>query len=91
MSKFIYDHMVNAEPRIVSRAVMHVADGVQTLSPDVQVMGAAAFFLMLCEAYKVPAQDVFTATTNLMNSEKGDAIPQFNAAREYIKHEVVNA
>ena len=91
MSKFIYDRMVNAEPRAVSQATMAVADGVQTLTPETQVMGDAAFFLLLCDAYKVPAQDVFTATTNLMNSEKGDAIPQFNAAREYIKHEVINA
>jgi hypothetical protein len=91
MAKFVYDLMVNAEPRAVSLATMSVADGVQTLPPETQVMGAAAFFLLLCEGYKVPAQDVFTAVTNLMNSEKGDAIPQFNAAREYIKHEVINA
>lgn len=91
MRKLIYDRMVNAEPHDVSKATMAVADGVQTLTPETQVMGAAAFFLLLAEAYKVNPQDVFTATKNLMSSEKGDAIPQFNAAREYIKHEVINA
>ncbi len=91
MAKLIYDRMVNAEPRAVSQATMAVADGIQTLTPEVQVMGAAAFFLLLSEAYKVPAQDVFVAVKNLMNSERTDAVPQFNAAREYIKHEVINA
>lgn len=91
MAKLVYDYLVNAEPLAVSRATMAVTDGVQTLKPEIQVMGAAAFFLMLAEAYKVPAQDVFVAVKNLMNSEKGDAVPQFNAAREYIKHELINA
>jgi hypothetical protein len=91
MSKLVYDLMVNAEPVAVSQAAMAVADGVQAYKPEAQVMGAAAFFIILCEEYKVNAQDVFTATKNLMASERLDVIPQFNAAREYIKGELINA
>ncbi len=88
MTRIVHDRMVNAAPLPVSRAVMAVANGLQDYTPEQQVMGAAAFFLMISEAYSASPQEVFTAVKNMIRADKYEALPQFNAAKQYIEKEL---
>jgi hypothetical protein len=82
--------MNNADPYSVSQAAMTVLDRLQNFPPAEQIMGAAAMFLILAEHRGIPAQDVFTATKNLINGVDGIR-PEFRAVAEYCKHELPNA
>lgn len=79
--------MNNADPQLVARAGMTVADRLQDFPADAQVMGVAALFLILAEASGVPAQDVFTATKNLMSNQEGRR-PEFAALSDYVRNEL---
>lgn len=62
---------------------MTIIDAMQLrFTSEVQVLGAAAVFLILCERFKTPAPDAFTATTNLMNTVTGQR-PEFRAVAQY--------
>lgn len=88
MKRFNRDYMNNAEPRRVSTAAMTVIDRLQVeYKPHEQVMGAAATFLILAEHFGIPAQEIFTATKNLMNGMDGKR-PEFAAVMDYVKHEI---
>lgn len=78
------DLMNNARPRDVATAAMTVIDKLQNFQPHTQLMGAATVFLALAEYWNVPAQDVFRATQNLINSEDGK-LPEFKAVDHYIR------
>lgn len=84
---FNRDRMVNASAGAVAHAAMSVLDAVQTRPPEAQVLGAAAFFITACERFGVPAQDAFTAVTNLMNDREGRK-PEFAAVRLYMENEL---
>jgi hypothetical protein len=45
-------------------------------------------FLHLADFWQVPAQDVFTAVTNLINDKDGKARPEFRAIRPYMEGEL---
>jgi hypothetical protein len=82
------DLINSAEPRRVAQAGMTVVDQLQVFQPHEQLMGVCALFLILAEHWRIPAQDVFTATKNLMNSEDG-MHPTFRAMREYVSKELL--
>lgn len=84
------DRMNNANPHTVASAAMAVVDRLQNFPPADQIMGAAALFLILAEHRGIPAQDIFTATKNLINGVDGKR-PEFRALAEYVKHELPNA
>lgn len=78
----------NCNPRRAANAAMAVIDATQRgFQPHEQMHGAAAAFLLLADHWGVPAQDLFTATKNLMANREGKA-PEFDAVREYMKHEL---
>jgi hypothetical protein len=80
--------MNNAGPRRVANAAMTVIDRLQIdFKSHEQVMGVAATFLILAEHFGIPAQEIFTATKNLMNGMDGKR-PEFAAVMEYVKHEI---
>lgn len=85
-----YTRLANADAHETSQATIAVANGLQNYDKEVQLLAAAAFFLLLCEGHRVPAQEVFTYTKNMMNAEKYAAAPQFNAAKQYIEQEITN-
>lgn len=82
--------MNNADPHRVASAAMTVVDRLQSYHPAEQIMGVAALFLILAEHRGVPAQDIFTATKNLINGVDGKR-PEFRALQEYVKHELPNS
>lgn len=84
------DQLNNASSHLTSQACMAVADGVQRFGKAEQVLGAAAFFLMLCDIYGVYPGTALTTVSNMINSDKIVARDQFNAARMYIEEELKN-
>ena len=82
------DKLINASSLETSRCCMAVADGVQRFRPEEQVLGAAAFFLMLCDVYRVHPGTALVTISNMINSDKIVAKDQFNAARMYIEQEI---
>ena len=85
---FDRDRMNNMHPRPVANAAMQTIDALQRHHlAEAQVMGLAAAFVLMCERYDVPAQDVFTASKNLMVASEEDRT-EFKAVRDYMKYEV---
>ena len=84
---FNRDVMNNAPVRKVANAAMTCLDALQVkYTPEVQAMGAAVVLLALAEHYKIPAQDIFTATKNLINA--GDEQrSEFRAVKFYLREE----
>lgn len=81
------DKINNADPQRVADASFAVIDRLQNYQPHEQVMALASAFVLLTEQHKLPAQDAFTTTKNLMN-EKSVLRPEFAAVRDYMKYEV---
>lgn len=82
------DALNMADPAMVARAGMTVIDALQVqFHPHVQAMGAAAAFLSLAEHYGIPAQDLFTATKNLINGVDGKRT-EFKAIDAYMEGEL---
>lgn len=84
------DKLTNASSHLTSQACMAVTDAVQRFRPEEQVLGSAAFFLMLCDVYGVHPGTALTTISNMINSDKIVARDQFNAARMYIEQEIKN-
>lgn len=86
----IYDKMVNAPRAETATASVLVIDALQNFiegHPGVQIVAIAATFLLLCERAGVTPQEVFTATTNLMNDHDRRS-NEFRAVAAYIENEV---
>lgn len=82
------DLFMNANPRRVANCTMAVIDATQRgFQPHEQMHAMAAAFLMLAEHWGVPAQDLFTATKQLMNDQEGRR-PEFSAVALYIEKEL---
>lgn len=86
-----YDRLVNASKAVVAKACVKVFSLLQEMPPEVQILAQGASFVLLCSAAGVPAQDAFTAVTNLMKdpiaSEGLD--PKFAAMRFHIREELL--
>lgn len=81
-----------APPRKVASCSMTVLDAMQLrFTSEEQVLGAVCTALLLCERFNVPAQDAFTAASNLMNERvHGEAgmRPEFKAVQLYAANEL---
>lgn len=87
---FDRDLMHMAAPSRVANVTLGTLNALQNWEPHEQVLGAAAVFLHLADFWRVPAQDVFTAVTNLINDKDGKARPEFRAIRPYLDNELGN-
>ena len=76
-----------ADPSVVAKASFKVINQLQNFDPGIQATTAAAVFLVLCEHFKVPAQDIFTATKNLLN-DQGEKQQELRALHDYVKSEI---
>lgn len=81
------DLFMNADPKAVALCTMQVIDSTQRHHAHIQMHAMAASFLLLAEHWGVPAQDLFSATKLLMNSQDGKR-PEFAAVSEYIEKEL---
>jgi hypothetical protein len=84
------DKLNSASSLETSRCCMAVADAVQRFNREEQILGAAAFFYLLCNETGLHAGTALNTIFNMINSDKIVARDQFNAARMYIQKELVN-
>ena len=78
----------NADARRVANCTVAVIDATQRgRHPHEQMHAMAAAFLLLAEHWGIPAQDLFTATKNLMASVDGKR-PEFAAVADYMANEL---
>ena len=85
------DRMNHASKRDVAATCVRVFDRLQGYAREKQLLGLACSFILLCEASGIPAQDVFTASKNLMAdpmTQTGLA-PQFQAMRYHLNTDVL--
>lgn len=82
------DKLHNQSVTDAGRAAMQVITSLQDHRPEAQIVGACAAFLLLAEASGIPAQDLFSATKNIINGADGKR-PEFAALSMYIQHEVL--
>ncbi len=86
---FSRDKMLNTNRFQVAYAAMGTIDGVQSFDKEVQPLGMAVAFIMMCEVYGVSVNDVFTAANNIIvHTEAKDVSPEIRAVRQYIKEEI---
>lgn len=87
-NRFDRDAFHSLRTKLAARATAAIFDANQYRSPEEQVAGAAAAFLLLCEAYKVPAQDAFSAVKNMMNHHETRGGTDFDGLRSYLGADV---
>jgi hypothetical protein len=86
------DKLNMASKANVAAACVSVFDRIQGWSRENQLLALAASFVLLADASNIPAQDVFTASKNLMADPltQSGMSPQFQAMRFYLNTEVLN-
>lgn len=85
------DKLNSARQSEVANACVSVFDRIQGWTREKQLLALAAAFVLLADASGIPAQDVFTASKNLMAdplTQTGLA-PQFQAMRFHLNTEVL--
>lgn len=87
MPRLDRDALNNANPKAVAMATLQTLMGLENHPPHIQVMAAAAVFLSLADHLGIPAQEAFTATTNLINDTEGKCT-EFRALDAYMKGEI---
>jgi hypothetical protein len=80
------DQLNNADANNVALASINILDRMQNFQQHIQPLALCAAFLSLAEHLRVPAQELFTVTTNMMTEEEN--IAEFKALRDYIKYEI---
>lgn len=77
-----------ASPRRVANCTMQIVDTTQRgYQPHEQLHAMAIAFLMVCDHWGMPAQDVFSAAKNLLNDQDNKR-PEFSAVEQYIANEL---
>lgn len=85
---FRHDHFTHLSQEGTGIATVAALDALKNSTPEQQVAAMGAAFLLLCESYKVAAQDAFTVIKNVINGAHGPTV-EFNAARMFIENDIV--
>lgn len=73
--------------RPVGNVAMAITDSVQHWRPEERVVGAAAFFLLLCKRYQIEAGEAFRIASRVIKAQHGDR-SELAAAEAYLEHEL---
>lgn len=87
---FDTDRLHNANSHRTSEAVISITNGMERFKPEEQILGAAAYFLLLCEVHGVYPGTALAAISNMIRGNKIAARDQFAAAKMYIEEELKN-
>lgn len=74
--------------KAAAQATIKVLDALQFKSPEEQIAGLAAAFLLVSERYRMPAQDAFNVASNMMNHHNDRGRSEFEAVRSYLDADV---
>lgn len=85
------DKMNHASKADVGKAMVTIFDRIQTWGREKQLLALASAFVLLAEASNVNAQDVFTASKNLMYDPltASGIAPQFQAMKFHLNTDVL--
>jgi len=88
--KINLDALNNAPPKEVAEASFEIIDRLQHRhsTPHIQAAAVCAAFLVLCHRLRIEAQDVFTATGNMMADEREGGRAEFQALKLYVDNEI---
>jgi len=86
--RFDRDAFHSLSTKAAARATAAILSEVQMRPPEEQVAGAACVFLLLCERYRIPAQDAFAATKQMMNDHDERGYTAFDGIRSYLDADV---
>lgn len=75
----------------VARGTAAVFDAVQMRPSEEVVAALACAFLLVADKYKVPAQDAFTAASNMMRFHDDKGRSHFEGLRFYLDADVFGA
>lgn len=79
-------HMVGL--RKVGNVTMGITDAVQDYTKEEQVVGAAAFFILLCKTFGVSAPEMFGIADRVIKARNKDR-PELIAAEQYMRGELL--
>lgn len=85
------DKLNSASKKEVANACVSVFDRIQGWGREKQLLALASAFVLLASALGIPAQDVFTASKNLMADPMTSTglAPQFQAMRFHLNTDVL--
>lgn len=69
---------------------MAVLNALDEVSPEEAIAALSTTLLLACCRYNIPAQDVLTIATNIMNGAEGKR-PEFKAIEEFMNSEWQNS
>jgi hypothetical protein len=81
------DRLNSMPTATAGEATMAALDAIQRFPREAQVLASAALFVLIAERFGLDAQDVMSATSNLMNHASGRR-PEFAAVSEYMRWEL---
>lgn len=84
---FDVDKLNNANFKAVGATAMRIVNGIQQMPAQVQVLAAAAVFMLLADHYKVRPTTATTIVSNLLAQENGRSV-QLRAVKRYIENEL---
>lgn len=87
------DRLIMAPKAAVANAVASVFDRLQSLPHEVQLLALAGAFVLMTEASALPAQDAFSAVSNLMVDERHSTRRdhRFAAMKQYLTDDLKGA
>jgi hypothetical protein len=74
--------------RRTGNVTMGITDAVQDYTKEEQVVGAAAFFILLCKTFGVSAPEMFQIADRVIQARHKDQ-PELIAAEDYMKGELL--
>lgn len=88
LSRFDRDAFHSLRTKKAAHATAAVLSELQYRTPEEQIAGVACAFLLLCERYRMPAQDAFAATKQMMNHHDARGGTDFDGIRSYLDADV---
>lgn len=85
------DRINTASKKEVAATTINIFDRIQGFAREKQLLGLACAFILLAEASGIPAQDVFTASKNLMADKLTSTgrAAEFQAMRYHLETDVL--
>lgn len=81
------DLLVSADAARVCNSAMAVIDRLQDFTPEEQMLGLTAAFMLLAKHQKQNPGELFLITDNVVNGVEGKR-PEFRAVEQYMRDEL---
>ena len=85
------DRLMSASKKEVGNSMVAIFDRIQGWAREKQLLALASAFVLLADTSGIPAQDVMTATKNLMYDPmtRSGLAPQFQAMKFHLNTDVL--